>query len=77
MSKKRREKGDELNATRDVGGLADTNCGIILGDIVASRSWTVVICVILLMSLFQRAAIGLGGYSGQSLSSLLREIRIE
>jgi len=61
MSKKRRDKVDELNQT---GGLANTNCGIILSDIVATRSWTVVIIAILLMAMFFRAAIGLGGYSG-------------
>lgn len=65
MSKKRRERGgDEANGPREMGGLADTNCGIILGDLVAARSWTVVIAIILLMGIFVRAAVGLGGYSG-------------
>lgn len=64
MSKKRREKADELNAPRETGGLADTNCGAILGDLVATRSWAVVIVAILLASMFLRVAVGLGGYSG-------------
>ena len=64
MSKKRREKGDELNGPRETGGLAETNCGLILGDLIVTRSWTVVVVAILLLSMFIRVAIGLGGYSG-------------
>ena len=65
MSKKRWERGgDEAHAPREMGGLADTNCGIILADIVATRSWTAVTAIILLMGVFVRAAVGLGGYSG-------------
>ena len=64
MSKKRREKGDELNGSRETGGLAETNCGLILGDLVVTRSWAVVITAILLLCLFIRVAVGLGGYSG-------------
>lgn len=64
MSKKRRERGDEVTAVRETGGLTDTNCGIILADIVATRSWTSVITIILLVGIFVRAAVGLGGYSG-------------
>ena len=64
MSKKRREKGEELNVQKGTGGLADTNCGFILQDFVATRSWGIVIVAILLASVFLKVAIGLGGYSG-------------
>ena len=68
MSKKRRERGDEVTAVRETGGLTDTNCGIILADIVATRSWSAVITIILLMGIFVRTAVGLGGYSGTTTS---------
>lgn len=64
MSKKKRDKGDDIVVPREKGGLADTNCGLILDDIVRTRSWPVVILAILLASIFARAAIGLGGFSG-------------
>ena len=64
MWKRRRDKVDELNAHHETGELADTNCGAILGDLVATRSWTTVLIAILLASIFLKAAIGLGGYSG-------------
>ena len=54
----------------EIGGLADTNCGILIREIVATRSWIAVLSAILLASLFFRAAVGLGGYSGPRLSSL-------
>jgi hypothetical protein len=64
MSKKKREGSADGGLPRETGGLADTNCGIILSDIVSIRSWTVVIIAILLASIFLRTAVGLGGYSG-------------
>lgn len=63
MSKKRvSDRVDEIELRR--GGLAETNLGILLGEIVVSRSWTAVIAIIILVSIFVRAAVGLGGYSG-------------
>ena len=59
-----RKRVDDANTPRETGGLADTNCGIILADVVATRSWSAVIAMILLVGLFVRAAVGLGGYSG-------------
>lgn len=64
MSKKKRDKGDDVLLPREKGGLADTNCGLVLDDIVRSRSWPVVVLAILLVSIFARAAVGLGGFSG-------------
>jgi hypothetical protein len=64
MSKKKREGSADGGLPRETGGLADANCGIILSDIVSTRSWTVVIIAILLASIFLRTAVGLGGYSG-------------
>ena len=58
----------------ETGGLADTNCGILIRDIVATRSWITVLIAILLASLFFRAAVGLGGYSGTPFSSLLMNL---
>lgn len=66
MSKKKRDKLDDSLIPREKGGLADTHLGLILDDIVRTRSWPVVILVILLASIFARAAIGLGGFSGVS-----------
>jgi len=57
-----------VTAVREMRGLTDTNCGIILADIVATRSWSAVITIILLMGIFVRAAVGLGGYSGTTTS---------
>lgn len=71
MSKRKGDKGDESSILRDTGGLADTNCGLVLRDIVKTRSWTIVIVVILLMGIFLRAAVGLGGYSGVSQFNLI------
>jgi hypothetical protein len=64
MSKKKREGSADGGTPRETGGLADTNCGIILSDVVSTRSWTVVIIAVLLASTFLRTAVGLGGYSG-------------
>jgi hypothetical protein len=60
----------------ETGGLADTNCGVLLRDIVATRSWIIVISAILIASFFFRAAIGLGGYSGMILLQWLLLCRI-
>jgi len=64
MSKRRVSDRVDENEPRPTGGLAETNCGILLGEIVASRSWTAVVAIIVLVSIFVRAAVGLGGYSG-------------
>jgi hypothetical protein len=64
MAKKGRDKGSRPSTPSAAGGLADTNCGIVLDNLVATRSWTAVVAAILLLSLFLKAAIGLGGYSG-------------
>jgi hypothetical protein len=64
MSKKRGK--DEGAASREQGGLADSNAGIILADVVATRSWPIVLFAILTLGCFFRVAIGLGGYSGKA-----------
>src|SRR5579862_5292372 len=62
---KRKPTDDPYSSVKvETGGLSDTNCGILLRDIVATRSWTIVIIATLLASTFFRAAVGLGGYSG-------------
>jgi hypothetical protein len=66
MPKKKRDKAEETYGPRQVGGLADTNMGIVLGELVATRSWMIVILAILLGTMFVRAVVGLGGYSGTS-----------
>lgn len=64
MSKKRQGRGDDGSRPRETGGLAESNAGIILADVVATRSWPVVLVAVLTFALFVRAAAGLGGYSG-------------
>ena len=66
MSKKLRSKADHASTARETGGLADSNAGIILADLVATRSLPIVLSAILTLALFFRTAIGLGGYSGQT-----------
>jgi len=67
---KGRDSGNLPPSPSAMGGLADTNCGIVLDSLVATRPWTAVVSAILLMSLFLKAAIGLGGYSGTAATSL-------
>jgi hypothetical protein len=64
MAKKKRDKPDETNPSRETGGLADTNAGLVLSELVATRSRTIVVVAILLAAMFMRAVVGLGGYSG-------------
>jgi hypothetical protein len=64
MAKKRGK--DDGAAVREQGGLADSNAGIILADVVATRSWPIVLFAILTLGCFFRVAIGLGGYSGKA-----------
>lgn len=68
MWKRRRDKGDESSIHQETGGLVDTHCGAILRHLVATRSWAVVISTVVLASIFLKAAIGLGGYSGNLFS---------
>ena len=76
MLKRKATDGPNLDVKPETGGLADTNCGLLLRDIVARRSWTVVIIAILLASMFFRAAIGLGGYSGTLIADVKVDLRI-
>src|SRR5271169_5911206 len=68
MSTKQKQKADDtsLSTPPPPSGLASTNLGVILQDLLLSShtSWTLILLSLLLAALFIRVVIGLGGYSG-------------